>query len=136
MIPLALLALWGCHAERYQRVELQLDIRDPVPEGATTVRVCVAGVGQRSVGARQDGRLSFVAIPAGAPVDVRVDVLDAEGALLGQAWAPALDGYAAVDLDNCADSGSAECVLCRADGQLAAPGEAAWTLGVRFGANF
>lgn len=122
----------GCVEVRYQRADLQLDVLGAVPEGAASVRVCVRGVGQRVVGAREDGRLSFLGIPAGAPVDVTVDVLDSDGALLGQALAPLLSRYAAAPLELCADTGSPGCAPCEGLGQLAAPGEPAWVLGVRF----
>jgi len=127
MILLAL--LMGCPAPiDYRRADLHVDLPGLVDPEAATVRVCVDGVGSRSFGARLAGRVALTGIPAGEPVDVVVDVLDDDGALMAQGYADDVDGWIQGELDEDCEG----CEPCQAEGSFAAPEEDSWVLAVRF----
>ena len=126
-----LLLLLGCAGFEHQAADLQWDIEAEMPADASTLRLCVIGVGQRVVGAREDGRMSFLAIPTGAPVDLGLDVLDDAGDLLAQTQAAQVSGYTRSALSLCGDSAEA-CAPCSAEGDLADEDQPSWTLAVRF----
>jgi hypothetical protein len=92
------LALPGCARESYQNADLQLEVEAPLPEGARSVRLCVEGVGTRSLGAA-GSRYAMHGLPEDQPAVVTVDVLtaaspdadDAEAHLLARAGPLRLD---------------------------------------------
>lgn len=116
----------GCGEPDYRVADLQLDLVGPLPLDAEFVRICVGGVGQRVVGYRLRGSFSYPGLPAGVPVDVAVDLLDADGEVLAQGQAPALAGYTEGVLSECL-----ACEPCEASGSAAEPGDPDWLLAVR-----
>ena len=119
--------LLGCAANPQREADLQLELGTQ-PEGAAQVRICVEGVGERTLGARGTGLYALPGLPAGAPVDVKVDVLDAEQGLLAQGIAVELDGWAQGALVDCTIEA---CTPCAAEGGFSI-GEEDWLLVVRF----
>jgi hypothetical protein len=119
--------LLGCAANPQRVADLQLEL-GPQPEGAAQVRICVAGVGERTVGARLTGLYALPGLPADAPLDVWVDVLDPEEELLVQGSTRELDGWAQGVLADCTIT---VCTPCAAEGGFSI-GEEDWLLVVRF----
>lgn len=135
----ALLLCGGCVADpAYRPADLQLDLPGLVPTSAALARTCVEGVGERQAGARLEGRLVFTGIPAGAPIDVVIDLFDEAGTLLAQGRGQGVDGYAQGERVDCVlglDSGDLPvetCEPCAAEGKFAEPDEPSWVLAVRF----
>ena len=119
--------LLGCAVNPERAADLQLEL-GPQPEGAAQVRICVEGVGERTVGARGTGLYALPGLPVDAPVDVQVDVLDDEEGLLVQGGAMELDGWAQGALVDCTIEA---CTPCAAEGGFS-KGEEDWLLVVRF----
>ena len=117
----------GCASNPQREADLQLEL-GPQPVGAAQVRICVEGVGERTMGARGTGLYALPGLPADAPVDVQVDVLDAEEELLVQGGAMELDGWAQGALVDCTIEA---CTPCAAEGGFST-GEEDWLLVVRF----
>ncbi len=92
------------------------------------MRICVDGVGERTVGARGTGLYALPGLPVDAPVDVQVDVLDDEEGLLVQGSAMELDGWAKGLLVYCTIEA---CTPCAAEGGFS-EGVESWLLVVRF----
>ena len=117
----------GCASEDYSPADLQLDVEAPVPDAAETLRVCVSGRGVHEQGAG-NGRAAVTGLTADVPAEVQVQLLDADGTLLGQTSPVVLDGttpWAAAPLSP-ADG------PCQADGAPAPEGTDTWLLAVRF----
>ena len=134
MIPARLLlsasALLGCPQPlTYRPADVQVDLPAALPEAAATVRICVAGAGVQNSGAKLSGRYAMPALPAGRPLDVTIDVLDEDEALLLQGWANSAEGRVEGETVDCLEE---YCAICQAEGQLASAGEEAWVLAVRF----
>ncbi len=127
LLPALWLGVGGCGEPDYRVADLQLDLAGEPPSDAEFVRICVTGVGQRVLGYRLAGAYSYPGLPEGVPVDVVVDVLDGEGAVLAQGQAPTLVGYTEEVLTDCMG-----CEGCDASGTAADPGGESWLLAVRF----
>ena len=123
---LTALAVSGCGEPNYRPADLQLDLIGELPLEATHVRLCVGGVGQRVLGYRLAGNYSYPGLPVGVPVDVTVDVLDADAEVLARGQAPAMAGYIEGVLEECLG-----CEPCEATGTAADPDEDSWLLAVR-----
>lgn len=117
----------ACSAVEYRDADLQLDLLGEVPEDAEQVRVCVADVGEQSFGARIDGRFAVTGLYANEPVDVTIDLLDADAAVLARAEAADLDGYAELESRQCEG-----CEVCSEADNFAPAGGETWVLAVRF----
>jgi hypothetical protein len=125
MLP-ALVWAGACGEPDYRPADLQLDLVGELPLEAEFVRLCVGGVGQRVLGYRLAGSYSYPGLPVGLPVDVDVDVLDADGEVLAQGQAPSLAGYTEGVLSECIG-----CEPCEATGTAADPEGDSWLLAVR-----
>lgn len=129
-LALSAAGLIGCPASlTYRPADVQVDLPAPLPEGAETVRICVAGAGVQNAGAKLSGRFAMPALPAGRPLDVVVDVLDVDEELLLQGWANGAEGWVEGETVDCLEE---YCAICLAEGQLASAGEEEWVLAVRF----
>ena len=124
---MTLLAAVACSAVEYRDADLQLDLLGELPEEAESVRVCVGEVGEQDFGARIDGRFAVTGLPVGVPLDVDVEVHDADGAVLERASVEGLEGYAEAEPLSCED-----CEPCTEDGAFAPAGGETWVLAVRF----
>ncbi len=124
---LTALLLGGCAAEEYDRTDLQFDVDAPLPAAAETLHVCVSGTGTLDLGAGL-GRAAFTGILAGTGVTVTVNVLDADGVVLGEATG-ALD-EATPYLSAPWVEGAA--TPCTDPGRRAPDTAETWLLGVRF----
>lgn len=117
----------GCSAVEYRDADLQLDLAGEVPPDVEQIRVCVADVGEQTFGARIDGRFAVTGLYAGEPVDVTVDLVDEDGALLERASVSALEGFASAEPVGCGD-----CEPCTEADAFAPATEETWVLAVRF----
>lgn len=101
-----------------------------MPIDAEQARICVADVGERLLGARFSGQMVFAGAPAGVPIDVTLDALDAEGAVIAQWVGEDVGAYTEGEAIDCGGDSEADCESCAATGQLAAPGEPSVVIGV------
>ncbi len=122
---IALLA--ACVSFDIAHADLQLDLQGTVPEAAERIRICVEGVGVSEQGLRFDGLHAVPGLPAGEPLSVTVDLLDAGGTVAARGTAASLAGYAVSSLVDC----SGGCAPCEASGSFAPEGDPAWLLAVR-----
>jgi hypothetical protein len=106
------LALTACGTVAYAPADLQLDVAAPVPDAAETLRVCVTGRGVHSQGIG-NGRAVVTGLPAGAPAEVRLEILDDAGVRIAEAGPVTLDAatpWASIPLlpaaDGCDDPGA------------------------------
>lgn len=126
-----LLLILACVENSVRQAELQLDVETGALVSAPAqVRICTNTAGARVVGARLTGRYAFPGLPLGVPVDVTVDVLGADEALLAQAQSWELDGFGQSALVDCTLSES-ECAPCESQGRPVDKGEDDWLLVVR-----
>jgi hypothetical protein len=117
----------ACGREGYDVADLQLDVTDPLPDGAELLRVCVSDHGTLERGAG-NGRVPFPGIREGEPVTITLDVYDADDVLIASAGPAALDAdtpYATTPL-------LAPGEPCVANGAIAREGVASWLLALRF----
>ena len=126
---LILLLLLGCSENPQRTADLQLELAGIQPSDAMQVRLCVEGVGERTLGARLTGRYAFPGLPAGVPLDVTADVLDDLGEVLAQGIGEQVEGWTQGTLVDCTIE---ICTPCSAEGQPAGEGEPDWLLAVRF----
>jgi hypothetical protein len=93
----------------YQPADLQVDLPDQVPAEAEHVQVCAVSERLCCFGARLSGNFAMVGLPPEGAMDIVVDVYDAEGELLLQGSASAVDGYAVGEVTDCSDGGCTPC---------------------------
>ncbi|MCB9761877.1 MAG: hypothetical protein H6739_18755 [Alphaproteobacteria bacterium] len=127
------LALSGCAGFEHRPVDHQLDLPGALPSTAEQLRLCVADVGVRQLGARLGGQAVFTGLPADTPLDVTVDALSGDGAVLARWTVVGLSGYGQGEPVDCepADTGAPPCAPCEADGDLVPPDQPSTVLGVR-----
>ena len=121
--------LLSCTPLETRPADLQVDFFEDQPEEAAQVRICVDGVGEWTEAARLRAHYAFTGIPPGEPVDVAVDLLDADGALLAVGRLEEVDGYVEGELEDCQLS-EEECTACSTSENRAK--EDAWVLAIRF----
>ena len=121
--------LFSCTPLETRPADLQVDFFEDQPEETAEVRICVDGVGEWTEAARLRGSYAFTGIPSGDPVDVGVDLLDEEGALLAVGRLEGVDGYVEGELEDCqlSEEGCTPCAALENRTQ-----EDAWVLAIRF----
>ena len=112
----------------YRDADLQLDLPGLVPDQAEQVRVCIAGVGEQSFGARMNGLFAVTGLPAGEPVDVTVDVVEQELVTV-RGQAEQLSDYQLGSREDCPEEG---CEPCTEQDRFAPAQEDTWVLALRF----
>ncbi|MDP2314075.1 MAG: hypothetical protein Q8P41_14330 [Pseudomonadota bacterium] len=123
----ALCVASGCGRESYDVADLQLDVDAPLPADAEVIRVCVSDHGTLERGAG-NGRVPFPGLRAGEPVEVSLDVYDADGALIASAGPAPLDADTPYTTTPLLEPGA----RCVANGAIAAEGTDTWLLALRF----
>lgn len=122
-------AATGCVSVEHRASDLQFDLLESQPSDIDTVRVCVEGVGVINFTPRERGSYAFTGIPAGAPIDLEVSLLDSEGFVMATAFGAGINGYDSGELTVC-DEG--ECSPCQVQEELMESPEESWLLSVRF----
>lgn len=118
----------ACERTDYRPVDRVLVLPGRMPDAAEQAHVCVADVGERLLGARFSGRMTFAGAPEGIRLDVTVEALDEDGALIGQWFGEDVGSYSTGEAVDCVE----DCVPCDARGQLAEPGEPSVVIGIAF----
>lgn len=126
------LALWlmmGCGGPQWRNADLQVDVSGLSTSDEDRVRVCVtdAGIHERAIGA---GSTSFPGLPAEGPIEVTVDLIDADQrvARAGPVTLGQDDDYAHIKWRSCED----DCTICSDDGRGAVAGSDNRLLAIRF----
>lgn len=119
----------ACATTGYDPVALVMVVDAPLPLEAATMHVCVGGFGENSFGAG-NGRVAFTGIAAGTDVFATVEVLGADGEILGAASRTVGPG-ATDDADVLAPFLPAE-AGCVDTGERAPAGTETAVLGIRF----
>ena len=128
-----LLLFWtlgACTGLETQPVDFQVDVLDAQDPEAAQVRLCVPALVAQSQGAREVSPLYLLRGPgeaSGAPL--RIELLDADGALFAQARVPSLSSYVTTGLNSCENG---DCEPCEAPEANVQVGEERWSIAVRF----
>ena len=126
------LALWlmmGCGGPQWRNADLQVDVSGLSTSDEDRVRVCVtdAGIHERAIGA---GSTSFPGLPAQGPIEVTIDLIDADErvARAGPVTLGQGDDYAHIKWRSCEE----DCTICSDSGRGAVAGSDNRLLAIRF----
>ena len=124
------LVLGGCAATEHSPVDIQLDVRAPIPDGTEFVRFCVDDGPTRPFGAAA-GRFALTGLATDRPQVLTVDALDHDQAVLARVEPLELEtGYMQASLADCATGDCGE--PCDSADVTPPEGETTWVLGLRF----